>query len=216
MQQTNKYHFNLIDTSDPFGPEALNGNAQKLETALNQHEAAVDAALASHKSATDAALASQKREWQAADTALSQNITAVNTRVTAVETAANIVRLGYAVTTVNDQALTFNRSGVNMNSYACLLILCTGGGNVSRTLSVNGTKVTVILNFSSGMGSSLTILQPFQSYVISLSCIGTGNSNTTSFIRPSSITQSWAGITNLTVTGNDASGSTLAIYALKK
>ena len=56
MQQTNKYKFNLIDTSDAFGPEPLNDNANKLETALDQHEAAVSAALASQKAETDSAL----------------------------------------------------------------------------------------------------------------------------------------------------------------
>lgn len=34
MKQTNKYKLNLIETSDPFGPEALNENTQKLEDAL--------------------------------------------------------------------------------------------------------------------------------------------------------------------------------------
>ena len=45
MQQTNKYHFNLIDTSDAFSPEALNANTQKLEDALAARESTVDRAL---------------------------------------------------------------------------------------------------------------------------------------------------------------------------
>ena len=45
MQQTTKYQFNLIDTSDAFSPNPLNENAQKLEAALIGHEAAVEARL---------------------------------------------------------------------------------------------------------------------------------------------------------------------------
>ncbi len=33
MQQTEKYKLDLIETSDPFSPDALNANAQKLEDA---------------------------------------------------------------------------------------------------------------------------------------------------------------------------------------
>ena len=34
MQQTEKYQFNLIETSDPFSPEPLNANMEKAEAAL--------------------------------------------------------------------------------------------------------------------------------------------------------------------------------------
>lgn len=44
MQQTKKYNFNLIDTSDPFSPEPLNENTQAVEDKLTALEAA-DAAL---------------------------------------------------------------------------------------------------------------------------------------------------------------------------
>ena len=42
MQHTDKYNFNLIETSDPFSPDALNENAEALEAQL----AALDAAKA--------------------------------------------------------------------------------------------------------------------------------------------------------------------------
>lgn len=42
MQQTTKYKLNLIESSDPFSPEGLNQNAQKVENALIAHEAAVE------------------------------------------------------------------------------------------------------------------------------------------------------------------------------
>ena len=43
MQQTEKRKFNIIETSDPFSPEALNENTRKVEAALDAHEAAVEA-----------------------------------------------------------------------------------------------------------------------------------------------------------------------------
>ena len=49
MQHTEKYRFNLIETSDTFSPAALNENAQAVEaelTALTEATAAADAALA--------------------------------------------------------------------------------------------------------------------------------------------------------------------------
>ena len=45
MQQTEKYQFNLIESSDPFSPEALNDNAVKLEAALERHKAETTQAL---------------------------------------------------------------------------------------------------------------------------------------------------------------------------
>ena len=46
MQQTEKRGFNIIETSDPFSPDALNDNTRKLEAALDAHEEAVDGRLA--------------------------------------------------------------------------------------------------------------------------------------------------------------------------
>ena len=43
MQQTEKYKLNLIESSDPFLPEGLNQNTQKIEDAMTAHEAAVEA-----------------------------------------------------------------------------------------------------------------------------------------------------------------------------
>ena len=41
MQQTEKRGFNIIETSDPFSPDALNDNTRKIEAALDAHEEAV-------------------------------------------------------------------------------------------------------------------------------------------------------------------------------
>lgn len=49
MQQTEKYKLNLIESSDPFLPDALNQNTQKLENALS-------AAIEEHRAETDARL----------------------------------------------------------------------------------------------------------------------------------------------------------------
>ena len=54
MQQTTKYHFNLIETSDVFSPDALNANARTAEAqlaAVRDEFAAGDAALATALSA---------------------------------------------------------------------------------------------------------------------------------------------------------------------
>jgi len=42
MQQTEKYKLNLIEPSDPFLPDALNRNTQKVEDAMSAHEARMD------------------------------------------------------------------------------------------------------------------------------------------------------------------------------
>ena len=54
MQQTTKYKFNLIETSDTFSPAPLNDNAQAMETQLDRVEAETAAQLAS-LAATEAA-----------------------------------------------------------------------------------------------------------------------------------------------------------------
>ena len=46
MQQTQKYKLNLIESSDPFMPEGLNQNTQKVEQVLAAQEAASDQKLA--------------------------------------------------------------------------------------------------------------------------------------------------------------------------
>ena len=61
MQQTEKYHFNIIDPSDDFSPEKLNENARALEDALITHEAAVSAALSQQKSALEQTIAAVEK-----------------------------------------------------------------------------------------------------------------------------------------------------------
>lgn len=46
MQQTTKYQLNIIETSDPFGPEPLNQNTQAVEDKLAAVDAKADAAQA--------------------------------------------------------------------------------------------------------------------------------------------------------------------------
>ena len=46
MQQTEKYKLNLIESSDPFLPEGLNANTQKVEDVLAAREALSDEKLA--------------------------------------------------------------------------------------------------------------------------------------------------------------------------
>ncbi len=42
MQQTEKYKLNLIERNDPFSPDALNQNTQKVEDAMAAHEAGIE------------------------------------------------------------------------------------------------------------------------------------------------------------------------------
>ena len=44
MQQTEKYQFNLIETSDTFSPDPLNENAEKTEAALAETDTRLSAA----------------------------------------------------------------------------------------------------------------------------------------------------------------------------
>ena len=46
MQQTQTYKLNLIESSDPFSPDALNANTQKVEDVLARREAVSDEKLA--------------------------------------------------------------------------------------------------------------------------------------------------------------------------
>lgn len=55
MRQTAKYQLNLIDSSDPFLPDGLNANTQKIEDVLSQtltaHEATVSAQITAQNTA---------------------------------------------------------------------------------------------------------------------------------------------------------------------
>lgn len=42
VTQTGKYKLNLIESSDPFLPEALNQNTQKIEDAMTAHEEGIE------------------------------------------------------------------------------------------------------------------------------------------------------------------------------
>lgn len=109
MQQTTTYKLKLIETSDLFSPDALNDNAQTLETQLarvDAEAARIDAALsakapqaelttltqtvAANKSAAETALAAkaEKTALTAEETARKSEIARVDADVSAVQTAA--------------------------------------------------------------------------------------------------------------------------------
>ena len=92
MQQTNTYKLDLIEPSDTFSADPLNGNARKLETALTGTRADLERSLAGVKSGLEAALAGvqtgqdqKTAELSAADAALSARIDALAGRATALE-----------------------------------------------------------------------------------------------------------------------------------
>ena len=74
MQQTQKYKLNLIESSDPFMPEGLNQNTQKVEEVLAAQEAANDQKVA--------AVAGQVTALGAAS---DQKLAEMNQRVTVLE-----------------------------------------------------------------------------------------------------------------------------------
>ena len=89
MQQTETCKLNLIETSDPFSPDALNENARTLDAQLARVDAAaaaekarVDAAAAAEKARVDAAAAAEKARVDAALAAKAEK-----TALTAEETA---------------------------------------------------------------------------------------------------------------------------------
>ena len=66
MQQTKKYRFNLIESSDPFSAQPLNDNMEKMEGALDAADTAVkaaakaaDTAVSAHRTEVNAALSAQ-------------------------------------------------------------------------------------------------------------------------------------------------------------
>ena len=219
MQQTNKYHFNIIDPSDDFSPEKLNDNARTLEAALTQHETTVSAALAQHKSATDSALSAH-------ESAANARVSAVEARVDA---GANFVKLGSG-TAATSKTVTFDLSGVNMNDYAALLLFGSAYGTdasstLSTVLSVNSKEMVrnLIVNPAKVPVIGLTVLQPVSSYVMALTWYSATDVDGLSNSRPggtfyhSRITQSWSGITKVSVaSASTVTSATMTLYGLKK
>ena len=127
MQQTEKYKFNLIETSDAFSPEALNQNAQKLEDALITHEASVDSALKSQELEWQAADNTVRAEFAAADSALSQTIAAV-------EKGASLFHLAGPVNNASTKkTFTIDLSGIDMSEYRALLLFALTGEGAAIT-----------------------------------------------------------------------------------
>ena len=77
MQQTEKYKFNIIETSDSFGPDALNANARTAEAQL----AALAAADTANRTALEQALAAQKSTHAADKAALDAAVNALKADV---------------------------------------------------------------------------------------------------------------------------------------
>ena len=188
MQQTEKYKFNIIETSDAFGPEALNGNAQKLETALNQHEAAVDSALKS-----------QTLEWQAADTALSQTIAAV-------EEGARLFHLAGPVNNDTDKrAFSISLSGIDITKYrALLLIAVTNDGAV---ITCDGANFGITGYSASSVTKASSIIWIFDAgYSVKVHCTTSTPSGSVPYVRPpqslSTISAIWEAIDHLDCNSN--------------
>ena len=135
MKQTETYKFNLIETSDDFGPEKLNENAEAVERELlaaRADAAAGDAAVRTEFAAGDAAV---RAEFAAADKTLSNTIAAV-------EKGANFVHLAGPVDNGSSFTSTvIDLSRVDMSQYRALLIFARG--YISNTISAGGLSTTV-------------------------------------------------------------------------
>ena len=148
MHQTTKYKFNLIETSDAFGPEKLNENAETAERELAAEAAAREAA---DKSLSQTVTAN-KSELQSAITA---NKSELQATITAVEKGANLVHLAGPYTGDGKSAVTVDLSRVNMNQYRALLFFThsTGSGNFilasqfGHTLQASGGNVVWVFHF---------------------------------------------------------------------
>ena len=136
MQQTEKYKFKLIETSDPFSPDAINDHAQQLESALLKHETAVDAALTQHKTETDTRLFQQDAQI-----------------VQAREENA-MISLGEAMK--DSDGFTFDLSGVDMDRFAVLLLFVAGRGDAA--VRINKLEVTTMGSYPNYTGGGVVRL----------------------------------------------------------
>ena len=165
MQHTEKYKFNLIETSDTFSPDALNANARTAEAQLAAL-AATDAALAStdaaNKTALEQALASQK-------TALEQTITA---NKTALEQSISSTKTALEKTittnkTAADAAIKALNADVHPGAFGQIARIATGtyvgkgvnGSNSPSTLSFDFKPILLFIN-SANDNISLIMMRP--------------------------------------------------------
>ena len=202
MQQTEKYHFNIIDPSDDFSPEKLNENARRLETALLDHEAAVSATLSQHKSETDAALARQAE-------------TVVQCRE-----ENCLFKLGGPTTLAAPGGdITFSLSGVDMSRYAALLLVHTvNRAERSTELYLNNQQVASLFRtggFSFGaVACTAVIYQPVRNCVGTVTVYLDGlDDRATPKLGGGGIEDtSWIDATSLRLTNSDFA----VLYGLKK
>ena len=143
MQQTETYKFKLIETSDPFSPDAINDHARQLEAALLGHKAETDAALSQHEGAVAAALASHKTDTDAALARQAETVVQCQEQNC-------LFKLGGPTALAADGEITFSLTGVDMSQYAALLLVYTLNKlRASTVLYLNGKEVATLLTTSS-------------------------------------------------------------------
>ncbi len=125
MQQTKTYKLDLIEPSDTFSADPLNGNAQKLETALTGARSDLESALAGVKSGLESSLAGTKSGLEAAlagvQTSLDWNTASLSDRITA----------------LGDRATALEGHKIAAGAY-------TGNGN-QQTISLGFTPIAVLV-----------------------------------------------------------------------
>ena len=202
MQQTEKYHFNIIDPSDDFSPEKLNENARKLETALLDHKAETDTTLSRHKSETDAALARQAE-------------TVVQCR----EENCLFKLGGPTMLAGRGGDIIFSLSGVDMSQYAALLLVHTVNfAELSSVLYLDNTEIaTAVITNGYNFGAvacTMIIHQPVRNCVGAMTFFLDGlNDNARPTLRGSAVEGvAWVGASSVKLTKADFA----VLYGLKK
>ena len=241
MQHTTKYNFNLIETSDPFGPEALNDNARKLETALTDHESTVDGALRSQQSAWQAAdaankseleqaLADQKSALEAADAAnkseLQSSISSVDSRVSSTSSSLSSLQSTVSGHTGSSTLHAFIKLGsVNATSGGSSYTVSSPSTYALLMLDVNVSSYGEVNMQINGLSSASLDLTPAAkaihavAYLFPASC-GVGcmthymldNSSNVSGAAMYSSALTWSGLKTLKFSGKTAK---ITIYGIK-
>ena len=213
MRQTEKYKFKLIETSDPFSPDAINDHAQALEDELLRYETGVDQRIAAHEGAVSSALAQHHSDTDAA--LARQTETVVQCRE-----QNCLFKLGGPTTLAAPGGdITFSLTGVDMSQYAALLLVHTVNRAERYTeLYLNNKQVASL--FSTGgysfgaVACTAVIYQPVRNCIGALTFYldGLNDSARPSVGGGALENTSWTGASSLRLTNADFA----VLYGLKK
>ena len=137
MQQTTKYKFNLIETSDPFGPEALNKNTQAVEDKLSAVEAAHAADKAALQTAIQAAQTTANSAYKPG-----QLPWVVGSYTGTGQNQSQTVNLGFRPSMLVITGLKY--AGTVAPELYAVYFACTTGKELTNCITVTNTGFTVL------------------------------------------------------------------------